>query len=80
MAAPSILRAAGGPIRMGTCGGFFEESFKQFIFPEFTAATGIEVQSIAVPTGETWLVQLKNAARANTAQRGGRARRLSDVG
>ena len=67
LAAPSILRAAGAPIRVGTYGGFFEESFKQFIFPEFTAATGIEVQSIAVPTGETWLVQIKNAARANTA-------------
>ncbi len=67
LAAPSIARAAGGPIKVGTYGGFFEESFKEFIYPEFTAATGIEVQSIAVPTGETWLVQIKNAARAKTA-------------
>lgn len=67
LAAPAILRAAGAPIKVGTYGGFFEDSFKQFVYPEFTAATGIEVQSIAVPTGETWLVQIKNAARAKTA-------------
>src|SRR6056297_674071 len=67
LGAPSILRAAGQPITVGTYGGFFEESFKEFIFPEFTAATGIEVNSMAVPTGETWLVQIKNAARAGVA-------------
>lgn len=67
LAAPAIVRAAGSPIKVGTYGGFFEDSFKQYIYPEFTAATGIEVQSMAVPTGETWLVQLKNAARAKTA-------------
>nr|WP_309504098.1 PotD/PotF family extracellular solute-binding protein [uncultured Roseovarius sp.] len=67
LAAPSILRAAGEPIKIGTYGGFFESSFKEFIFPEFTKATGIEVNSVAVPTGETWLVQIKNAARAKTA-------------
>ncbi|MEI4197229.1 ABC transporter substrate-binding protein [Roseovarius sp. E0-M6] len=67
LSAPSILRAAGEPIKVGTYGGFFEESFKEFIFPEFTAATGIEVNSMAVPTGETWLVQIKNAARAGVA-------------
>jgi putative spermidine/putrescine transport system substrate-binding protein len=66
LAAPAIVRAA-QPLKVGTYGGFFEDSFKQFIFPEFTNATGIEVNSVAVPTGETWLVQIKNAARAKTA-------------
>ncbi|CAD0186850.1 hypothetical protein RUESEDTHA_03761 [Ruegeria sp. THAF57] len=66
LAAPSIVSAA-QPLKVGTYGGFFEDSFKQFIFPEFTKATGIEVNSVAVPTGETWLVQIKNAARAKTA-------------
>ena len=66
LAAPSIVRAK-EPIRVGTYGGFFEDSFKEFIYPDFTAATGIEVQSIAVPTGETWLVQIRNAARAKSA-------------
>ncbi|GAA6159909.1 ABC transporter substrate-binding protein [Ruegeria sp. HU-ET01832] len=66
LAAPAIVQAA-QPLKVGTYGGFFEDSFKQFIFPEFTKATGIEVNSVAVPTGETWLVQIKNAARAKTA-------------
>lgn len=67
LASPSILRAAGGPLKVGTYGGFFEGSFREFIYPDFTEKTGIEVQSIAVPTGETWLVQLRNAARAKQA-------------
>lgn len=67
LAAPSISRAASRTLRVGTYGGFFEDSFKEFIYPDFTAATGIEVQSIAVPTGEAWLVQIKNAARAKSA-------------
>ncbi|WP_324752092.1 ABC transporter substrate-binding protein [Roseovarius sp. Pro17] len=67
LAAPSILSAQGTPLRVGTYGGFFEDSFKAHIFPGFTEETGIEVDSIAVPTGETWLVQIKNAARAKTA-------------
>ncbi|RKF17090.1 extracellular solute-binding protein [Roseovarius spongiae] len=67
LAAPSILRAADGPLRVGTYGGFFEESFRKHVYPDFTEKTGIEVQSVAVPTGETWLVQIKNAARAGQA-------------
>lgn len=67
LATPSILRAANGPLKVGTYGGFFEGSFKEFIYPDFTEQTGIEVQSVAVPTGETWLVQLRNAARAKQA-------------
>jgi putative spermidine/putrescine transport system substrate-binding protein len=67
LAAPSILRAADAPLRVGTYGGFFEESFSKHIYPGFIEATGIEVESLAVPTGETWLVQIKNAARAKTA-------------
>ena len=67
LAAPGLVRAAGAPLRVGTYGGFFEDSFKQFIFPAFTEASGIEVASVAVPTGETWLVQIKNAAQAKTS-------------
>jgi putative spermidine/putrescine transport system substrate-binding protein len=67
LAMPSIARADKAPIKVGTYGGFFEDSFKEFIYPEFTAATGIEVNSVAVPTGEAWLVQIKNAARAKQA-------------
>ncbi|WP_211262926.1 ABC transporter substrate-binding protein [Rubellimicrobium mesophilum] len=67
LAAPGLLRAQGAPLKVGTYGGYFEESFKTHIYPDFTAETGIEVQSIGEPTGEAWLVQLEQAARANQA-------------
>lgn len=67
LAMPSIARAEKASIKVGTYGGFFENSFKKHIYPAFTKATGIKVQSIGVPTGETWLVQIKNAARAKRA-------------
>ena len=37
------------------------------IFPDFTKATGIAIESIAEPTGEAWLVQLEQAAKAGQA-------------
>lgn len=64
---PSILRAQDRSLKVGTYGGYFQESFNTHIFPDFTAATGIAVESIGVPTGEAWLVQLQAAARANQA-------------
>jgi putative spermidine/putrescine transport system substrate-binding protein len=67
LAAPALLRAQGAPLKVGTYGGYFEESFKTHIYPDFTTETGIEVQSIGEPTGEAWLVQLEQAARANQA-------------
>lgn len=67
LAAPSLLRAQGAPLKVGTYGGYFEESFKTHVYPDFTAETGIAIESIAEPTGEAWLVQLEQAARANQA-------------
>jgi putative spermidine/putrescine transport system substrate-binding protein len=67
LAAPAILRAQGAPLKVGTYGGYFEESFRTHIYPDFTQASGIEVESIAEPTGEAWLVQLEQAARAGQA-------------
>ena len=67
LAMPSISRAADREITVGTYGGFFEESFRDSVFPDFTAATGIKVNSVAVPTGETFVVQVRNAARGKKA-------------
>lgn len=67
LAAPAILRAQGASLKVGTYGGFFEESFRTHIYPDFTAETGISVESIPEPTGEAWLVQLEQAARAGQA-------------
>ena len=63
--APAVHAARS--IKIGVYGGYFKDSFDEFIFPEFAAASGIEVESVAEPTGETWLVQIRNAAKAGVA-------------
>ncbi|WP_156318490.1 PotD/PotF family extracellular solute-binding protein [Rhizobium sp. AAP43] len=67
LAMPSILRAQDKSIKIGVYGGYFKDSFDKNIFPEFTKSTGIAVESIAEPTGEAWLVQLEQAAKAGQA-------------
>jgi len=67
LAMPHVARAQGGSLKVGVYGGYFKDSFDKHIFPAFTEATGIAVESIAEPTGEAWLVQLEQAARANAA-------------
>ena len=54
-------------LKIGVYGGYFKEAFDEHIFPRFTEETGIEVESIAEPTGEAWVVQLETAARAGQA-------------
>ena len=68
LAAPYVRPAkAAEPLKVGTYGGYFEESFRSFIYPDFTAETGIEVESIPEPTGQTWIIQIRNAAKAGIA-------------
>ncbi len=67
LAMPAIVRAQDRSIKIGVYGGYFKDSFDKHIFPEFTKATGIAVESVAEPTGEAWLVQLEQAAKANQA-------------
>lgn len=67
LAMPSVLRAQDKSLKIGVYGGYFKKSFDENIFPEFTKATGIAVESIAEPTGEAWLVQLEQAAKAGQA-------------
>ena len=66
-ALPLRLKADNNSLTVATYGGYFEDSFKQHIYPAFTAATGIEVVSVPEPTSEAWLVQLETAARAGQA-------------
>ena len=67
LAMPAILRAQDKSLKVGVYGGYFKESFDKNIVPEFTKATGIAVESVAEPTGEAWLIQLEQAARAGQA-------------
>jgi putative spermidine/putrescine transport system substrate-binding protein len=54
-------------LKVGAYGGYFKDSFDKHIYPDFTKETGIKIESIAEPTGEAWLVQLEQAARAGKA-------------
>nr|WP_087149208.1 ABC transporter substrate-binding protein [Pararhizobium antarcticum] len=67
LAMPSILRAQDKSLKVGVYGGYFKDSFDKNIFPDFTKASGIAVESVAEPTGEAWLVQLDQAAKAGAA-------------
>ena len=67
LAMPSVLRAQDRTLKVGAYGGYFKDSFDKNVFPEFTKATGIAVESVAEPTGEAWLVQLQQAATAGEA-------------
>jgi putative spermidine/putrescine transport system substrate-binding protein len=64
---PALCARAAGTLKVGTYGGYFKDSFDEHIFPAFTEETGIEVESVAEPTGEAWLVQLQTAAAAGSA-------------
>ncbi len=65
---PFVGRAAASePLKVGTYGGYFQDSFDTHIYPDFTNDTGIAIESIGEPTGEAWLVQLETAARAGQA-------------
>ncbi|CAO3402871.1 ABC transporter substrate-binding protein [Azospirillum palustre] len=64
---PSIVRAQSKSLKVGVYGGYFKDSFDKHIFPDFTKATGIAVEAVAEPTGEAWLIQLEQAARAKQA-------------
>ena len=67
LAMPSVLRAQDKSLKVGVYGGYFKTSFDKNIFADFTKATGIAVESVAEPTGEAWLVQLEQAAKAGAA-------------
>jgi len=65
-AAP-VRRAFGAPARslkVSTFGGYFERMFAEHVYPAFTKATGISVQSIEQPSGAQFLLQLAAANQA----------------
>ncbi|WP_176556291.1 ABC transporter substrate-binding protein [Rubellimicrobium rubrum] len=53
-------------LRVGSYGGYFEDSFKEHVFPAFTAATGIEIESITQPNSSDWLVTMQQATAAGS--------------
>ncbi len=58
------LIAASRSVKIGSYGGYFENSFKEFVYPEFTKATGIAVESVTQPNSADWLVTMQQALSA----------------
>jgi putative spermidine/putrescine transport system substrate-binding protein len=65
---PFVSRAvAQTPLRISNFGGFFEEAFAAHVYPAFTKATGIQIQSIPQSGSAQFLIQLAQANQANAA-------------
>lgn len=64
LATPLIAQARS--LKVGAYGGYFENSFKEFVYPEFTAATGITIESVTQPNSADWLVTMQQAKAAGT--------------
>lgn len=60
--APAIAQTRS--LKIGSYGGYFEDSFKKHVYPAFTAATGIVVESVTQPNSSDWLVTMQQAAIA----------------
>lgn len=58
------LIAQSRSLKIGSYGGYFEDSFKSHIYPVFTEATGIEVESVTQPNSSDWLVTMQQATAA----------------
>lgn len=63
---PMPLIAQERSLKVGSYGGYFEDSFKTHVYPIFTEATGIAVESITQPNSTDWLVTMQQATQANT--------------
>lgn len=69
IAASSVLGApliaqSGRSLKIGSYGGYFENSFKEHVYPAFTEATGITVESVTQPNSTDWLVTMRQATAA----------------
>ena len=64
LAAPAL--ASKRSLKIGSYGGYFEDSFKKHVYPVFTEATGIEIESVTQPNSTDWLVTMQQAAAAKS--------------
>ena len=52
------------PIKVSAYGGYFEDSLAEFVYPEFTKATGIEIESVSQTGSDSWFVSIDTALKA----------------
>ena len=60
------LIAQARSLKIGSYGGYFENSFKEHVYPAFTEATGIVVESVTQPNSTDWLVTMQQATAAGS--------------
>jgi putative spermidine/putrescine transport system substrate-binding protein len=58
------LIAQSRSLKIGSFGGYFENSFIEHVYPAFTEATGIAVESVTQPNSTDWLVTMQQATAA----------------
>lgn len=62
----SPLIAQTRSLKIGSYGGYFENSFKEHVYPLFTEATGITIESVTQPNSTDWLVTMQQATAAGS--------------
>ena len=55
---------AASPMKVSAYGGYFEDSLADLVYPEFTKATGIEIESVSQSGGDSWFVAIDTALKA----------------
>ncbi|MEM9631862.1 MAG: extracellular solute-binding protein [Pseudomonadota bacterium] len=62
LSAPAIAQRRS--LKVGAYGGYFEDSLKEHVYPKFTEATGITVESVTQPDSTSWLQTMSQALSA----------------
>ena len=55
---------AAEPMRVSSYGGYFEDSFVEHVYPDFTKATGIEIESVSQAGGGAWFNTIDTSLKA----------------
>ena len=58
---------AAEPLRVSAYGGYFEDSLAEYVYPEFSKASGIEIESVSQPGSTGWFTNIDTAVRAGGA-------------
>ena len=58
---------AAEPMKVSAYGGYFEDSLVEYVYPEFTKATGIEIETVSQPGGNAWFTSIDTAIKAGGA-------------
>ncbi len=58
---------AATPMKVSSYGGYFEDSLSEHVYPGFTEATGIAIESVSQQGGNSWFTVIKTGLAAGNA-------------